>query len=136
MEEIYSTRDLSQNWRIIVLLNIPFDTFRIFGFLDDTGFRINAPGISNQRVYGFSDDVQRSFYSAYFTVHELKVHTLTLPNGMIDSVYIGAWRVSDAVLLNMSDLDTYITSLFNEYNIRLPGALNQYPAVYGGGIFP
>ena len=36
----------------------------------------------------------------------------------------------------MSGLDTYLISLFNEYNIRLPAALNQYPAVYGDGIFP
>ena len=84
----------------------------------------------------FFDDVQRSFYSAYFAGHGLKVQTLTLPNGMIGSAYIGAWRVSDAGLLNTSGLDTYLTSLFNEYNIKLPAVLNQYPAVYGDGIFP
>lgn len=136
VEERYNSSDLSQNWRTIVLLSIPFDAFRIFGFLDDTGFRTTAPGITSRRIYGFFDDVQRAFYSAYFAGHGLKVQTLTLPNGMIGSVYIGAWRVSDAGLLNMSGLDTYLAALFNEYNIRLPAALNQFPAVYGDGIFP
>ena len=58
MEERFNARDLSQNWRTILLLSISFDTFRIFGFLDDTDFRTTAPGISNRRTYGFSDDVQ------------------------------------------------------------------------------
>ena len=124
VEERLNPDDLSQNWRTIILLSIPFNAFRIFGFLDDTGFRTTAPGISNRHTYGFSDDVQRSFYSAYFAGHGLKVQTLTLPNGMIGSVYIGAWRISDAGLLSMSDLDTYLSSLFNEYNIKLPAAHN------------
>ena len=53
MEERYNSSDLSQNWRTIVLLSIPFDAFRIFGFLDDTGFRTTAPGITSRRIYGF-----------------------------------------------------------------------------------
>ena len=36
----------------------------------------------------------------------------------------------------MSGLDTYMTSLFNEHNIRLPASLSQYPAVYGDSISP
>ena len=83
IEERYNPMDMSQNWRTLVLLSIPFDAFRIFGFLDDTGFRTTAPGITSRRVYGFYDDAQRSFYSAYFAGHGLKVQTLTLPNGMI-----------------------------------------------------
>ena len=136
MEERYDTTDILTNIRTIVLLSIPFESFHIFGFLDDTGFRTTAPGIATRQTNGFFDNSQRAFYSAYFSGHGLKVQTLSLPNGMVGSVYLGAWRVSDSGLLNMSGLDRYLTSLFNEFNMRLIGAFNQYPAVYGDGIFP
>ena len=117
-------------------LQIPFDSFRIFGFLDDTGFRTTAPGIEARRTMGFFDDVQRSFYSGYFGHHGMKVQALTLPNGMFGSVYIGAIRVSDSGLLNMSGLDNYLCGLFREFNSAMETALNQFPVVYGDGIFP
>jgi len=136
VEERYDATNLLMNLTTIVLLSIPFESFRIFGFLDDTGFRTTAPGIASRRVNGFFDDVQRSFYSAYFSGHGLKVQTLSLPNGMIGSVYLGAWRVSDSGLLNMSGLDSYLVSLFTEFEMKLVGAYDQFPALYGDGIFP
>jgi hypothetical protein len=45
-----------------IFLDIPFESFRIFGFLDDTGIRTNAPGIEARRTQGFFHDIQRSFY--------------------------------------------------------------------------
>ena len=93
----------------IVRLTIPFDNFRIFSFLDDTGFRTNAPGIGLRRQYRFYDDIQHSFYSGYFAGHGLKVQVLFLPNGMIGSIFVASWRVSDSGLLNMSGLDTYLS---------------------------
>lgn len=44
--------------------------------------------------------------------------------------------VGDAVLLNMSGLDTYLSLLFIDYNMILPGAYDQFLALYGDGIFP
>ena len=43
--------------RTSVGLDIPKESFRIFGFLDDTGFRTSAPGRSLRRRYGFNPDV-------------------------------------------------------------------------------
>ena len=122
--------------RTIVNLSIPFDAFRIFGFLDDTGFRTTATANETRREYGFYDDVQRAFYSHYYSGHGLKVQAVTLPNGLFGSVFVGAWRVSDSGLLNMSGLDTYLSRLLNEFNMKLPAAFNQLPALYGDGIFP
>ena len=51
-----------------IFLGIPLNSFRIFGFLDDTGFRTTAPGRGMRRDIGFNDDVQRLFYSGYFQV--------------------------------------------------------------------
>ena len=90
VEERYDATNLLMNLTTIVLLSIPFQSFRIFGFLDDTGFRTTAPGIASRRMNGYFDDAQRSFYSAYFSGHGLKVQTLSLPNGMVGSVYLGA----------------------------------------------
>ena len=85
---------------------------------------------------GFFDNVQRSFYSGYFAGHGLKVQALTLPNGMIGSCYVGSWRQSEAGMLNMSGLDTYLGSILRELDIDMLGAMGQLPAVYGDGIFP
>ena len=136
VEESYDIDTNEATPQRLIFLTIPFASFRIFGFLDDTGFRTTTPGIGSRRVNGFHDDVQRSFYSGYFAGHGLKVQGLTLPNGMIGSCFIGSWRTSDAGLLNMSGLDAYLSSLFIENNMHLPAAMNQLPAVYGDGIFP
>ena len=55
---------------------------------------------------------------------------------MFGSVFIGSIRVSDSGLLNMSGLDTYLSSLFREFNMNIELAYNQFPALYGDGIFP
>ena len=134
--ERYDVIDMLQNYTTIVLLSIPFASFRMFGFLDDIRLRTTAPGITSRHINRFFDEVQRSFYLAYLSGHGLKVKTLTLPNGMVGSVYLGAWRVSDSGLLTMSGLDSYLTSIFNKFNMKLAGTHNQFPAVYGDAIFP
>ena len=45
-------RDM-ENIYTIVYLSIPYDGFRIFGVLDDTGFLTTATGIETRRRYGF-----------------------------------------------------------------------------------
>ena len=71
---IHETTDTNNNTNIssVHYLNIPQDSFRIFGFLDNTGFCTTAPGIETRRRYGFYADPQRSFYSAYFEGHGIK----------------------------------------------------------------
>ena len=136
MEETVYSNDIAANVNRFIFLGIPFESFRIFGFLDDTGFRTTAPGRSTRRIMGFHDDPQRSFYSGYFAGHGLKVQALTLPNGMFGSIYIASLRVSDSGLLNMSGLDAYLSNLFREFNMQLINAFGQFPALYGDGIFP
>ena len=120
-----------------VALNIPLECFRIFGFLDDTGFRTTAPGIGVRRQEGFLDDIQRAFYSAYFAAHGIKVQVISLPNGMIGSIFLASWRNSDAGVANMSGLNSYLEHLFEEYDSRfnLRTVDRQLPSVYGDGIF-
>lgn len=88
------------------------------------------------REYGFIDDVQRAFYSGYFKAHGLKAQVATLPNGMIGSILIASLRNSDSGLLNMSNLNDYLSGLLEEAGMRLPQAGNQLPAVYADGMFP
>ena len=45
-------------------------------------------------------------------------------------------RVSDAGLMNMSDLCAYLSQFFRDYSMQMCGASNQFTAVYGDGIFP
>ena len=104
--------------------------------MDDIGFRATGPGHEISHDFGFFDEVQRSVYSGYFAGHGFKVQALTLPNDMSGSIYVASLRVSDSSLLNMSGLDNYLSSLFRELNITMINAFDQYPAVYGDGIFP
>ena len=128
------TIESSNNKETLVTLDIPMDSFRVFGFLDDTGFRTTAPGISARRRLGFEEDVQRAFYSGYFAAHGIKVQVITLPNGMIGSIFLGSLRVSDSGLLNMSNLNGYLVDMFHENDISLSG--DYCPCLYGDGIFP
>ena len=80
---------------ILVELEIPLDSFRIFGFVDDTGFRTSAPVIEARRIMGFNDDIQRSFYSGYFAGHGIKLQAVSLPNGMIESIF---WDLGELVI--------------------------------------
>ena len=57
-------------------------------------------------------------------------------NGMFGSIYLASLCVSDTGLLNMSGLDNYLPSLFREPNITLINVFDQFPALYGDGIFP
>ena len=84
----------------------------------------------------FYDDIQRAFYSCYFAGHGLKVQVVFLPNGMIGAIYLASWRVSDAGVYNMSGLDAYLSNLFREFQMGIPQAQGQYPALYGDGTFP
>ena len=136
IEEMEYSPELGRHRNRYVFLNVPFESWRIFGFIDDTGFRTTAPGREARRRMGYIDDPQRSFYSGYFAGHGLKVQALSLPNGMFGSVFIGAMRESDTGLLNMSGLDTYLSNLLREFSYILPDADNQLPAVYGDEIFP
>ena len=136
VEETEHNEQVRANVTNFIFLGIPLNSFRIFGFLDDTGFRTTAPARGMRRKYGFIDDIQRTFYSGYFSAHGMKVQALTLPNGMFSSIYVASLRTSDSGLLNMSGLDNYLSSLFRELHVRMATAFDQFPAVYGDGIFP
>ena len=135
VEELEFSPLLGRHLNRYVFMNIPFENWRIFGFVDDTGFRTAAPGREARRRMGYLDDIQRSFYSGYFAGHGMKVQALNLPNSMIGSVFVGAMRESDTGLLNMSGIDTYLSNLFQEFGSELPGANHHLPAVYGDEIF-
>ena len=136
VEELEFSPLLGRHLNRYVFMNIPFENWHIFGFVDDMGFRTAAPGREARRKMGYHDNIQRSSYSGYFVGHKLKVQALSLLNGMIRSVFVGELRESDIKLLNMSGLDTYLSNLFRKFYIELPGAYHQFPALYGDVIFP
>ena len=89
-----------------------------------------------QESLDFYDDIQRSSYSGYFAGHGLKVQVVSLPNGMIGSIFVSSIRNSDSGIVNMSGLNEYLEGLFQHANMQMDGANGQFPAVYGDGIFP
>ena len=49
------------------------------------------PGAEVRRAYGFTADIQHSFYLGYFLGYGNKVQTASLLNGMITSVYLDSY---------------------------------------------
>ena len=58
-----------------------------------------------------------------------------MPDGIFGSVYVDALRVSDSGLPNISGIDTYISTLFREFKMHIHDTYDQFPALYGDGIF-
>ena len=69
MEETTNEHDAGRDLKIYVLLGIPLNSFRIFGFLDDTGFQTTIPGVEARRTHGIHDDIQRAIGLCH-TVHQ------------------------------------------------------------------
>ena len=119
------------NWEVY----IPYQTFRVFGWLDDTELQTNRPRaarpMNNQEEM---IDTQQSFYNRYFRGHGLKAQVVHLPNGMIGSIFIGSMRHNDNGLQNMSGLNDYLFSILPPL-YQTPTHTNVFPALYGDGIF-
>jgi hypothetical protein len=115
-----------------VITDLPFEEFRVFGFIDDYGVRCLRPGDEATRVHGFTDDIQRAYYSGYLRDHGMKAQVVFLPNGMVGSVFVASIRHNDNGVLNMSGLNAYLVSLL--HRLAIPPS-NFLPALYGDGIF-
>lgn len=107
-----------------------FDTFRTFGWLDDFALPTARPGTAPTRVYNFTHDIQRAFYSGYLRGHGLKAQVVYLPIGIIGSVFITELRHNDNGAQNMSGLNNYLVRILA--GILIGGLL---PALYCDGIF-
>lgn len=65
----------------------------------------------------------------------MKIQVVTFPNGIFGSGFIRTRRVSDSGLPSMSGIDTYLSTLFCKFNIRIISVYNQLSASYEDGIF-
>jgi hypothetical protein len=88
-----------------------FDSFCIFGFLDDFAMPTAQPGGLATRLYGFMVDIQRSFYSGYLRDHGYKAQVVFLPIGLLGSIFITEIRQNDNGVQNMSGLNDYLIQL-------------------------
>ena len=71
-----------------ILQRFNFETFQVFGFLDDFGMPTACPGVTARRRHGFADDIRRAFFSGCFCSHGLKAQVVYLHIGLIGSVLI------------------------------------------------
>ena len=114
---------------------IPFDRFRVFGWLDDTDMNTTRPRPARvtNNIEEETRDIQVAFYNRYFRAHGFKAQVLLLPNGMIGSIFICSLRHNDNGVQNLSGLNDYLMSVLQPlyYNNDIP----VYPAVYGDAIF-
>jgi len=118
----------------LIRFDFDFDSFRIFGFLDDTGIPTARPGDDARRRGDIEVDVQRSFYSGYFRSHGFKCQVVYLPNGLIGSAFITEMRQNDNGVQNMSGLNNYLLRLLRDTGLGdFVGGL--LPALYCDGIF-
>jgi hypothetical protein len=125
--EYFNGELVDRRW---ILHHFQFDSFRIFGFLDDFAIPTSHPGNSASRRNDLESDVQRAFYSGYLRRHGLKAQVVYLPIGVIGSVFITELRQNDIGVLNMSRLNDYLVGLLSG---NLVGQL--LPCLYCDGIF-
>lgn len=124
-------------WEMVVhpemheLMDITFESFRIFGFMDDVDMATCRPGDFADRFEHFFHDIQRAFYSGYFKDHGLKAQVVYLPNGMIGSVFVTSMAHNDVGIMNMSGIDDYLQELLINHMIG-----PHFPALYVDGIYP
>ena len=95
-----------------ILHHFDFDSFCIFGFLDDFAMPTARPGSSATRQYDFDSDIQWVFYSGYLRPHGLKAQVIYLPIGIIGLVFITELRQNDSGVLNMSGLNDFLVGIF------------------------
>jgi hypothetical protein len=101
-----------------ILHHFEYDSFRVFGFLDDFALPTARPGNSANQREGFHENIQRAFYSGYFRKHGLKAQVVYLPIGLIGSIFITEIRQNDNGVLNMSGLNDYLCWLLSGHSIR------------------
>jgi len=91
---------------------IPFDGFRVFGWLDDTDLPTTRPraGIATTDDQELRD-VQRAFCNRHFRGHGLKAQVVHLPNGMTGSVCICSQRHNDNGVQNLSGLNNCLVQI-------------------------
>jgi hypothetical protein len=53
-----------------------FESWRIFGYLDDFGLTTARPGCAASRRENYDHDIHRAFYSGYFKKHGLKAQII------------------------------------------------------------
>jgi hypothetical protein len=118
---------VDENW---IIHHFEFDSFRIFGFLDDMALPTSRPGTSARKRFNFEHDLQRPFYSGYLRRHGLKAQVVWLPIGIVGSVFVTEMRQNDNGVQNMSGLNNYLLSLLS--GILIDGL---FPCLYCDGIF-
>ncbi len=94
-----------------ILHHFQFESFRVFGFVDDFAMPTTCPGSSANRRNMYESDVQWAFYSEYLRSHGLKAQVVYLPIGIVGSVLITEIRQNDNGTHNMSGLSDYLVDL-------------------------
>ena len=120
------------------IIDIAFELFRSFGFIDDTAERTCRPGSGpepgEQRHAArkeFARVIQAAFYNGYYKAHGVKYQTVIFPHGIWGSVFGASLRHNDKGMLNMSGIVEYLRDLLQP----IPN-IGEYPGLYGDDIFP
>ena len=121
---------------VTYIIDTPFETWRVFGIVDDTCIKTCRPGSGavndnphSPRRVG-AHEIQRAFYSGYLRQHGLKYQTLLLPNGLFGSVWGSSISHNDIGIMNMSGLEQYLQETLD----FIPGT-TMFPTVFGDAIF-
>jgi hypothetical protein len=113
-----------------ILHHFEYDSFHVFGFLENFSLSTAGPGDSTTQREGFYDYIQWAFYSGYFCKRGLKAQVVYLPIGLIGSIFITKIHQNNNGVLNMRGLNDYLCWLLSGHLIR-----GLFPCLYCDGIF-
>ena len=117
-------------------LVIPFEVFRLFGYLDTTHVKTCRPGsgpVEDGSRRNKAHQIQKAFCSTYLKAHGLKFQSVCLPNGMWGNAWGCLMRHNDLGVLNLSGLADDMIQKFAENGIVLENG--SLPALFCDSIY-
>lgn len=117
-------------------INVPFDEFGVFGWIDCNQNETCRPGggpiNDNDDRRPEENQIQRAFFSSYGKLHGMKSQALYGPNGMYLSMYFSSISPNDKGVVNLSGIEGALKEALENYKTH---DNRLYPKMYGDAIY-
>ena len=117
-------------------IDIPFEHFRIFGWIDCLMHLMCMPGAGprgdDDKHHPENYDTQRAFFSNYAKGWGMKSQVLAIPNGIVASLFFTSLTDNDKGVINISGIEEELERVLQPYRLHNN---TVFPAIYGDQIY-